>query len=101
MTDPVIWFLFGVAAYFNLPKALNAGSPPAQVVCAENVRTFLSLPFFLTCMSYRFKHSNVMARFSYLLMPAIVENEKTLGTSYDWSHAGDEWSESWGSAAAQ
>jgi ubiquinone/menaquinone biosynthesis C-methylase UbiE len=34
-------------------------------------------------------------------MPTIKENKQTWGASYDWSHAGDEWSESWGSAPAQ
>lgn len=34
-------------------------------------------------------------------MPSITENQQVWGTSHDWPLAGDEWSESWGSAPAQ
>jgi ubiquinone/menaquinone biosynthesis C-methylase UbiE len=34
-------------------------------------------------------------------MPSIQENVQTWGDSYEWSQAGDEWSNCWGSAPAQ
>lgn len=34
-------------------------------------------------------------------MPSITENKQVWGASHDWPLAGDEWSDSWGSAPAQ